>query len=185
MTIGLVGHRRNKLSEPELAELPRRLRALFDEIGLAAGSAPVALVTGMAEGTDLIGAATRPLAWSLVAILTEPPKSLADRMERADAAELLRLCAEPGVTLELLTGPFDDYYRQARAIISRSRLLVAVWDGQPGRGPGGTADSVSRAYAAHRPTVILPAAGGAPIWADRRRGVLVNAPAIAQVLLQS
>ena len=44
-----------------------------------------------------------------------------------------------------------------RAVVDRSSVLVAVWDGQPARGLGGTADVV--AYARHRGvsvTVIWP-----------------------------
>ena len=180
--IGLVGHRRNNLSVTELLELPDRLRALFAEIALAAGPAPVALLTGMADGTDLIGAGVRPPAWSLVAVLTEPPAVLARRMDSVDAAELLRLCAESSTILELLRGPLDDYDRQADIIVSRAELVVAVWDGERGRGRGGTADSISRAQALGRPVVVLPSAGGAARWVGRGRRTPVNASVIAGIL---
>jgi hypothetical protein len=180
--IGLVGHRRNNLSATSLAELPGRLCSLFAEIATAAGDASVALLTGMADGTDLIGAAIRPPSWSLVAILTEPPEVLARRMGDADAAEMLRLTNEAHTVLEVLPGRFDDYRGQADAILARARLLVAVWDGAPSRGPGGTADSIDRAQALQRPIVVLPVRGGPARWMGGKWGGTVDAAAMREVL---
>lgn len=46
----------------------------------------------------------------------------------------------------------------SRVLVDRSDQLIAVWDGQPGRGPGGTADVVEYARAqGHRVRIIWPA----------------------------
>jgi hypothetical protein len=36
----------------------------------------------------------------------------------------------------------DAYFAAMQWVVSRSDLLIAVWDGRPGRGKGGTADAV-------------------------------------------
>ncbi|WP_285734305.1 hypothetical protein [Nocardiopsis sp. ATB16-24] len=42
-----------------------------------------------------------------------------------------------------------------RLLVRRCDQLVAVWDGLPARGPGGTADVVAYARALHRPVSVL------------------------------
>lgn len=42
-----------------------------------------------------------------------------------------------------------------RALVERCDQLVAVWDGEPARGPGGTADIVAYARSLHRPVSVL------------------------------
>ncbi|GHD20395.1 hypothetical protein GCM10007147_12590 [Nocardiopsis kunsanensis] len=42
-----------------------------------------------------------------------------------------------------------------RLLVERCNRLVAVWDGEPARGPGGTADVVAHARALSRPVSVL------------------------------
>lgn len=42
-----------------------------------------------------------------------------------------------------------------RLLVERCDRLVAVWDGEPARGPGGTADVVAHARALSRPVSVL------------------------------
>ncbi|CAL9385002.1 hypothetical protein SUDANB121_01148 [Nocardiopsis dassonvillei] len=42
-----------------------------------------------------------------------------------------------------------------RLLVDRCDQLVAVWDGEPARGPGGTADIVAYARSLHRPVSVL------------------------------
>jgi hypothetical protein len=51
-------------------------------------------------------------------------------------------------TLTVILGSIRDTSRGAIPEVDRSSVLVAVWDGQPARGLGGTADVV--AYARQR-----------------------------------
>ncbi|HVZ66282.1 MAG TPA: hypothetical protein VG936_17080 [Lacunisphaera sp.] len=63
-------------------------------------------------------------------------------------AEHLEIAAEPGSRDEAyLSGGFE--------IVNNCDVLLAVWDGQPARGKGGTADVVAYARAMGRPTVII------------------------------
>ena len=47
-------------------------------------------------------------------------------------------------TLTVILGGIRDTSRGAIPEVDRSGVLVAVWDGQPARGLGGTADVVAR-----------------------------------------
>ena len=63
-------------------------------------------------------------------------------------AEHLEIASEPGSRDEAyLTGGFE--------IVNRCDVLLVVWDGQPARGKGGTADVVAYARAMGRPIVIV------------------------------
>jgi hypothetical protein len=45
--------------------------------------------------------------------------------------------------------------------VDRSDVLLAVWDGQPARGPGGTGDVVAYARARGTPVEVVWPAGAA------------------------
>jgi hypothetical protein len=52
--------------------------------------------------------------------------------------------------------PGEDAYEAAgRWIATESELLIAVWDGQPARGRGGTADTVAYAGTLDREVVVI------------------------------
>lgn len=178
--VGLVGHRRERLPSLGTAALGERLRREFKTLEAGWGERPVVLVTGMADGTDLIGAASRPAEWRLCAIMTEPPAALARRMTADDAANLLQLLAQPNATAEVLTGPPDGYLGQAATILSRVDLLVAVMDGRSGGGPGGTADSVAKASELGLPVLLVPPAGGPGRWLQK--GPVQRTPASRSAL---
>ena len=61
----------------------------------------------------------------------------------------------------LPTGPVTlDYGPAGAAILDRSDMLLAVWDGSPSRGPGGTADMVTQARIRGMPVLIIDPATG-------------------------
>ncbi|WP_329791662.1 hypothetical protein V1227_06985 [Lentzea sp. DG1S-22] len=47
------------------------------------------------------------------------------------------------------------YYAAGRYVVEHSDILIAVWDGRPARGLGGTADAVAHARGLGRNVVIL------------------------------
>jgi hypothetical protein len=52
------------------------------------------------------------------------------------------------------------YERAGRAIVDKCDVLLAVWDGNPAAGRGGTADIVAYALGRRVPVVAIPAGGG-------------------------
>ena len=71
------------------------------------------------------------------------------------AYEQLRARATTVTTL-----PFDipseaAFYAAGRTVVDRADLLIAIWDGEPARGWGGTADVVAYAGQADTPVVVV------------------------------
>lgn len=65
----------------------------------------------------------------------------------ARSHEVVRLdFTEPGEQAYLAAGHY---------VVDHCHTLLAVWDGQPARGPGGTADVVAYAHRVGRPIVVL------------------------------
>jgi hypothetical protein len=57
-------------------------------------------------------------------------------------------------------GPSEEAFLAAGvAVVDRCELLIAVWDGQPARGLGGTADIVDHARGVGRDVVVIWPAG--------------------------
>jgi hypothetical protein len=61
-------------------------------------------------------------------------------------------------------GDDGSYERANRAILDRSDVLIAVWDGDPARGRGGTGDVVHDALERSLPVIVIrPDAEAAPM----------------------
>ena len=76
--------------------------------------------------------------------------------ERARYHELLKQ-AHAVETLAFPAPESTAYMAAGRRIVDRCDQLLAVWDGRPARGPGGTADIVAYARAVGKPvTVVWP-----------------------------
>jgi hypothetical protein len=146
--VGVTGHR--ALARPD--EVAAAVDAALDRID-GDGRALVA-VSGLAEGADRI-VARRVLArpgGRLVALLPlEPADYIADFADADSVREFTDLLAAAD-EYEVITGSASDdwtreaaYERAGHAMLDRSDVLLALWDGQPGRGRGGTADMVFEA----------------------------------------
>lgn len=137
------------------------------------------LLSPLASGADQL-AARLALArgWALDVVL---PTSL-DRHDTGQTDEAARdyraLLGQAGRVLEL-PGRADDpsaFEMAGRATVAHSDLLLAIWDGQPSRGRGGTAEIVELALGRGTPVIHLPAAGGNPrlIWSALDPVILTN-----------
>ncbi|MDP3069477.1 MAG: hypothetical protein Q8N18_04270 [Opitutaceae bacterium] len=151
--VGFTGHRL-------LADEPGVARTIADVLRELQREAPgewIAL-SSAAAGADLLfvhAALDLGLGWEAVLPLPlvdferdfspeewRPVQALLARAERIEVA------TEPGSREEAyLTGGFE--------IVNNTDVLLAVWDGLPARGKGGTADVVAYARAMGRPLVII------------------------------
>ena len=179
LRIGVTGHR--AFDDPPAHVEARVAAGLAGLLRLAEGGesgsrARLEVLSGLAEGADRLVARTAlemPGA-TLVAVLPCPTdeyerdfglevsrREFRGLLARARQVEVMR----PGVSREA------GYALQGCWIVDRSQVLLAVWDGEPSRGHGGTADTL--AYAADRGVPILwvrvrrPAPPGGPLGADR------------------
>ena len=129
-------------------------------------------VTSLAEGADRIvaGAALdlnfelicpTPFAQEVFVRDFEPPVTLEPDSTAHFAALMARARSGAGLTTFELDGEYGPrtlaYARCARVVVSQSDLLVAIWDGAPAAGPGGTPDSVREALVAGVPVLWIDA----------------------------
>ena len=151
--VGFSGHR--NLSDP--VGVARAVGDALDTLRKEAEGEWIAL-SSAAAGADLIfvrEALTRSLGWEASLPLGEDDFARdflpADWVEVAallKRAEHVEVAANAGSREEAyLSGGFE--------IVNRCDVLLVVWDGQPARGVGGTADVVTYARAMGRPLVII------------------------------
>lgn len=146
--IGVTGHR----SLPAGAGFRACLEsAVARAIALADGdAAELVIVSALAEGADrlVVEIARARAQVALEAILpmeaAEYELDFAGEASRRAFRALLGCARDVRVTPA--RGSRDDRYHEAGlAMLARIDLLLAVWDGQPARGRGGTAEIVSHA----------------------------------------
>ncbi len=145
-TIGVTGHR--VLSDVErvasgIDRAWRRVRARF--AGL-----PLTILSALAEGADRLVVA-RALADGDVRLVVPLPVAreqyLEDFETAASRAEFERLAAHAAEVIDLPPQPTRDlaYHAAGAHIVAASDALIAVWDGRPAQGPGGTGALVAAA----------------------------------------
>ncbi len=143
-----------------LARIEAEARALHRrEQGLFAPDPPVfTLVSPLAEGSDQMAAeAALARGWQLQAILPFDRETyLADFNDEDSRTRFHRLVEAASCTLELpgdTHDPLEAYVMAGRGTVAHCDILIAVWDGLPPRGRGGTAEIVELAI--HRGTAIV------------------------------
>jgi hypothetical protein len=146
--VGVTGHR----TLAHAGEVARQVDAVLDRL-LDGGAVPVA-VSSLAEGADRLLAervlarpegrleVLLPLEVDDYALDFDGPGSVAAFNDLVAAADEVRVIPRP---------PDDDgtreaaYERAGRAVLERCEVLVALWDREPSRGRGGTAELVADA----------------------------------------
>jgi len=177
--VGVTGHRAHRLDPAQEPALHARLSEALDAVRTAAekahanarwayaGDAPIMrLISPLADGTDSMAAQiARDEGFALHAPLPFP----VDRYRQDFDAETVAAfdedlaCAERVLTLD---ADEDDaaYLASGRHTLRQSDILIAVWDGQPARGVGGTAMVVAEAQRRGTPIIhIAPDGNGAPV----------------------
>lgn len=163
--VGITGHRPNRLAG---ADLP----LLHEKVGLALSmirdilkdqdSSVPTVVSPLAEGADRIAAIKGlELGFSLYCPLPLPPdeyeKDFPDESSRKAFYDLL----SKADFIRVLSGDAPEqareyaYAQSGIEIIRCSSLLIALWDGQPKRGEGGTAGVVDRALSGDLPVIWI------------------------------
>lgn len=171
LTVGVTGHRleaipeadRNRV-ESRIAEALERLEtealALRDrEAAMFAPDPPsFTLVSPLAEGADQMAAqAALARGWRLQAVLPFDRETyLADFNDEDSRSRFGQLVQAAGCVLELPGEPHDRleaYVMAGRGTVAHCDVLIAVWDGLPPRGRGGTGEIVE--FAIQRGTAII------------------------------
>jgi hypothetical protein len=180
LSIGITGHRHldTEIARPKVASLLRAVGYAAEKVWSAAPDVfepvvPVlSLVTPLAAGADQMAAEEGLEAgYRIHAILPLPLADYADDFSDHDRERLKLLLARAQCCLELPAqtgGRTHAYALAGRASVAHSDLIIAIWDGEPARGHGGTAEVVDHAFRRGVPVLHIPAADGAAaqiIWA--------------------
>jgi len=158
--VGFTGHRR--------VEAPAIIaQAIDDALEMLQKSAAgewVALAS-VAQGSDqlfVVRALERGMAWH--AILPMPAVEFAadfDTEQWMQVESLLERAEHLQVSSEGTEGGREDAYLDCGLeTVNGSDLLIAVWDGEPARGKGGTAEVVEYARSIGRPLIVINALTG-------------------------
>jgi len=174
LAVGITGHRAEVLPEGSVPVLRERIRdvlqrieeaggALLRESGRCfAGTEPgLRFVSPVADGADQIAAEVAlELGWQLQAIL--PFERAAYRASLANHGARERfdaLIERAHCLLELPGDPaegLDAYVMTGRATVAHCDVLIAIWDGLPPRGRGGTGEVVQLALTRGTAIVHVP-----------------------------
>jgi hypothetical protein len=190
LIVAVTGHRWNRIPEPVQERVRANTGAALAHIDAAArrrGLQP-ALHTGLAEGADRFTAwSALALGWGLVAPLPKPVKQYeTDFSDAASVAEFRALCALAEVRPP--RGPVGEdaepYVRLATKLLSAANVLLAIWDGGPPAGPGGTPAVIADAVGAGLPVAWVHAHGTEPTRIIGPRGPRVPAKGIGAEVLK-
>lgn len=169
--VAISGHRWNRFpaeAEPVIDRHLRRALAVIREEVHRVGSWPASgyarrapelvFLSGLAAGADQLGAraAIATSGWELHAVLpferaeyerdfandSDALRHFCRLMGKADLVTVLDGPCRPGPDG---LRPYDAYAPLARVLVDQCDLLIAVWDGSPARGVGGTAAVVKSA----------------------------------------
>jgi hypothetical protein len=204
--IGVTGHR--SFPQPDAISalvsqvLGTKLNDLFDDASRnairQAQNTPVLLsiVSPLAEGSDRLVAVEvlKREGATLDAVL---PLEVGDYLESFGSEEsrqefqyLLHKCRQPRVLRRRLlsqdfsTEQIPDARRRAyaeggRYVVDHCDVLIAIWDGEPPRGIGGTAEIVAYAREQNRPSIRIWPEDAEPIQISKGNGL--NSASIAQI----
>ena len=158
LAIGFTGHRK-------LPDETKCRKLLCDFLGQRKAAAPGMIygVSSVAAGGDLLfGESCIQLEIPLLVLLPMPAEQFREDFDAATWARAERVMSK-AVSVEVTGGnqPRNDlYYECGIETVQQSRLLVALWDGEPSHGMGGTGDIISFAKELGRPVVWFHSATG-------------------------
>jgi hypothetical protein len=151
MRVGITGHQR--LKEPALwgwveRELDRLLSAL---------APPLVGVTSLAVGADQLFA--EAVLWNGGSLEVVVPfegyeLTFAEGRDRNSYGQLLQRALRKEV-LEKHGSDEEAYFAAGKRVVELSELLIAVWNGLPATGLGGTSDVVSYAVRRRKKTIHI------------------------------
>ncbi|MEP6982145.1 MAG: hypothetical protein ABI853_00690 [Sphingomicrobium sp.] len=171
LSVGVTGHRADMLANGSGAVLRDRISqtlALIASAGadllarergcFAPGPCQLRFVSPVADGADQIAAEVAlELGWELQAILPFERSAYRNSLPNEGArAGFDALAGRAASVLELPGDPsdgLDAYVMTGRATVAHCDMLIAVWNGLPPRGRGGTGEVVQ--FALTRGTAII------------------------------
>jgi len=169
LNVGITGHRANLLGDRANGALKgvvdqvfRELRDATLKVQRRAGASPaeLRLHTGLASGADQIAArSAQSSGYTVHAILPFSADDYRHDFEIGDELDAFELALDAADEVVALPGDRaaaqDAYVLVGKTMIEAADVIVAIWDGQEGRGPGGTAHVVELARQSAVPVIHI------------------------------
>ena len=161
MIVAVTGHRPNRL-HIGVDRVAEHLDGVFATLACDPKSEPCIAVSALAEGADrLFARAALAHGFELRALLpfasTDYETTFGDTSTTGHYRELLALASDviemPGTLAEDTAG----YEAVGRRLVDECDVLVAVWDGKPAAGRGGTPEIIAYALSKARKTIWVNA----------------------------
>jgi hypothetical protein len=185
-TIGVTGHRPARLRNADLGLLRQRIADVLASVRAGRLSTALSVLSPLAEGADqIVARVALDAGCQLAAVLPFPRDDYAQDFATAAAkAEYRALLALASTVVELdglrtTTQERDAAYSAAGAYtVAHGDMLLAIWDGEAARGPGGTAQVIESALDAQKPVIWIHANHPHTLQALQRSvdGSLATAP---------
>jgi hypothetical protein len=168
LRIAVTGHRKLTATPALRTAIDQALDRILDQFRPAIRDrCRLVVVSALADGADRI-VADRVLARPGARLEVILPMNEADYVTDFDRAHSLpefhHLLGEASWVATMPPSPTrqDAYLDAGRAVIDRADATIAIWDGYPAAGKGGTGDIVGYLREEHRPWIWLPMDGGQP-----------------------
>ena len=177
LSVGITGHRAESLPADSVEPLRKKIRdvlllvadsgytLLAAEAECFAPSPPrMRFVSPVADGADQIAAEVAlDLGWELQVVLPFARSEYRASLSGEAARERFDALLERATCILELPGQSDNevaaYVMTGRATVAHCDLLIAVWDGLPPRGRGGTGEVVQLAITRGTAVIHLPTDG--------------------------
>lgn len=196
LNVGITGHRAAVLTAPLLETLRpvvddvfQRLRDATRSIQKSEASfcsatpAELRLHTGLATGADQIAAkSARSTGYLVRAVLPFDPIEYRNDFAAGDELDEFNLELDAADEVVALPGDRSDsngaYVLVGESLVEAADVLIAIWDGEEGRGPGGTAHVVELALQSSVPVIHIDIDRGSN---EVRMRALIGGDAMAPV----
>jgi hypothetical protein len=158
--VGGFGHRLLPPATCRLVERELRERLLLLGDGAGGGGGGLVGITSLADGADqLFATAVLAMGGSLEVVLPTPRYQ--DLLPPGDLPAFERLLARASAVdhLDFVEATSEAHMAAGQLLVDRSELVIAVWDGEPARGLGGTGDIVAYARSSGVPVEVIWPAG--------------------------
>jgi len=183
--VGVTGHRLNRISQHQLDLITPQIEPLLAHLASASRCIEPVLLSNLAEGSDRhLARLGLRVGYTLHAVLPRPRDEYASGFRNsASRREYRALLGDAARITEPLGVAGRSYLRAGHALLDQADVLLALWDGAPSRGTGGTADVVDEAFRRRipvlhlstrprqRPRLLWPRAGGPVEQRCDRRGL--------------
>jgi hypothetical protein len=172
-TLGVTGHRRSRLSDAAWADIEDRICGAVEAVqaialALAREGAQwfaddppeLRVISALSDGADsLVAEAATARGFALDCVLPFPADVYAEDFTEPGARATFERLHGIARSHLVLPGSRDReagaYALAGEALVAQATLLIAVWDGRPGKGWGGTADVVEAAVESGVPVLQI------------------------------